>query len=689
MKNFAAKPFLIFALMAIFTSVAASVERYALVIGKNNGGDQRKVLKYAHRDAALYRDVLMELGGLDQKHTITLTEPSLELVEQAIFDISNRLQSADKKARKEFFFYYSGHSDELGLLLDQQRFNYKDLKKQLDAIKADVSVVVLDSCSSGNFTALKGGKRMAPFINPSSTSLKGKVFLASSSSNEFAQESDKIKGSFFTHNLVSAMRGAADHHPDGKITLNEAYQYAYSETLMQTESSLAGTQHPSYSIQLVGNGELVMTDINEASSQLTFNPDLDGLIYVRDSRQQLIAEVRKFSGKNLAIAVIPGKYLVGLSSNRHYSTANVQVAQNQKLELQSTHFTASSADYHQSKGQEDDSRPVDVVNVDFSLTPDLGTYQYEEERRSLHHFSLSLLYSRFEMLQGASISMGANIVDEYMQGAQLSMVGNMSKGDMEGAQFAHGINYVQHAAVGTQISGIANYAGEANHLYQFSGIANHLASGGRGAQVAAISNTSFGDLKGAQLAAISNITTAKVTGAQIALFNKAKEVRGAQLGIVNIADEVDGASIGVFNYIKKNGEIALGYRYDDLGFHSLYFRSGTNNFYTIFQGAHDSQFDSFGGGIGGKFSLGVVELGLEYTGLSLKPDYFHQTEAVTLSKMALLVNPYKTKYINFIAGVSYNHLTSRDDTALEAFNRYRENSSNAWIGYQLGLEWRF
>ena len=39
---------------------------------------------------------------------------------------------------------------------------------------------------------------------------EGVVFLTSSSANEDAHESDTLKGSFFTHYLVSGMLGAAD-----------------------------------------------------------------------------------------------------------------------------------------------------------------------------------------------------------------------------------------------------------------------------------------------------------------------------------------------------------------------------------------------------------------------------------------------------------------------------------------------
>ncbi|MGD8538948.1 MAG: hypothetical protein PVI66_09540 [Candidatus Aminicenantes bacterium] len=48
---------------------------------------------------------------------------------------------------------------------------------------------------------------------------------------------------------------------DGRVTLNEAYHFAFNETLAQTEKSLSGPQHPYYNIQMAGTGDVVMTDI--------------------------------------------------------------------------------------------------------------------------------------------------------------------------------------------------------------------------------------------------------------------------------------------------------------------------------------------------------------------------------------------------------------------------------------------
>jgi hypothetical protein len=119
---------------------------------------------------------------------------------------------------------------------------------------------VLDACRSGALTRTKGGRVMAPFPLPEERLLgDGVAFLTASSANEDAQESDELRGSFFTHALVSGLLGAADHDADGSIVLDEAYRYAYQATLRATSRTLSGAQHPSFRYDFRGQGEVVLT----------------------------------------------------------------------------------------------------------------------------------------------------------------------------------------------------------------------------------------------------------------------------------------------------------------------------------------------------------------------------------------------------------------------------------------------
>jgi uncharacterized caspase-like protein len=277
---------LVVVLLGIVDTAAGDVvRRYALVVGANHGSGDRPTLRFAVSDAERYASVLRELGGVDERDAIVLEQPSVGALEKAFETLRERTRAErgggnHVPRRTELLFYYSGHADERGLLLEDDRYSYRTLRDRMDAVPADVRIAVLDACASGAITRLKGGRRSPAFLADESSDMRGHAFLTSSSADEAAQESEGIGGSFFTHYLVSGLRGAADVSGEGKVTLNEAYQFAFHETLGRTAETRGGAQHPAYDIQLSGTGDVVMTDLRQASASLVLGLDLDGRFFV-------------------------------------------------------------------------------------------------------------------------------------------------------------------------------------------------------------------------------------------------------------------------------------------------------------------------------------------------------------------------------------------------------------------------
>ena len=150
---------------------------------------------------------------------------------------------------------------------------------------------------------MKGGRARPAFLVDQSAAMRGHAFLTSSAESEAAQESDRIRASYFTHFLVSGLRGAADLSGDGKVTLNEAYQFAFNETLGRTVDTKGGPQHPSYDISMSGTGDVVMTDVQQLSATLVLADDVDGRFFIRNASQELIAEVYKPLGRTVATSM--------------------------------------------------------------------------------------------------------------------------------------------------------------------------------------------------------------------------------------------------------------------------------------------------------------------------------------------------------------------------------------------------
>ncbi|MDR2049086.1 MAG: caspase family protein, partial [Treponema sp.] len=303
------------------------VRRFGVFIGSNNGGTGRTMLRYAVSDARTVSRVFAEMGGIGGGDNVLLVEPTVREIQGEITRLANRVNQVKNQYRRtEIVFYYSGHSDENGLLLNRDRYTYRELREAINGIPSDIRIVILDSCSSGAITRAKGGIKTQPFLIDDSVSAEGYAFLSSSSADEVSQESDSIASSYFTHSLVAGLRGAADSIGDGRVTLNEVYRFAYSETMSKTELSRYGTQHPSYDMQISGTGDVVLTDIREMSSSMLIDAELSGRISIRDSSDYLIAEITKTAGKAMELGLSPGLYRIVLQTGNAFYQGEITLA---------------------------------------------------------------------------------------------------------------------------------------------------------------------------------------------------------------------------------------------------------------------------------------------------------------------------------------------------------------------------
>jgi len=318
------------ALLALPASAAPApaattpLRRFALVIGSNNGGTVREQLRYAGHDAQTIAEVLRQLGGVSQVDLSLLSEPNLAEVERAFDTLSARVRSERKQGQRvELVVYYSGHADETGILIGPAHYAYERLRQRIREVPADVHIAIVDSCASGSFTRIKGGARMPPFLNDSSNQVSGFAFLSSSSADEDAQESDRIGASFFTYFFVAGLRGAADRNHDGRITLTEAYQFAYEQTLGRTQNTAHGPQHPAYDMHLSGTGDVVITDLRSTESALVLPAALRGRVTVVDRSGRVAVELTKDAGEPLSLALPNQTYSVHVDNDNGEFVATV------------------------------------------------------------------------------------------------------------------------------------------------------------------------------------------------------------------------------------------------------------------------------------------------------------------------------------------------------------------------------
>ena len=355
--------------------VAASstpLRRFALVISSNNGGTVRERLRYAGHDAETIADVLRQLGGVSQVDLDLLSEPDVRELDHAFDALSERVRTDRKRGQRiELVVYYSGHADESGILVNGTHYDYTKLRQRIRDVPADVHIAIVDSCASGSFTRIKGGARLPPFLRDSSNQVQGFAFLSSSSADEDAQESDKIGASFFTYFFVAGLRGAADRNHDGKITLSEAYQFAYEQTLGRTQNTAHGPQHPAYDMHLSGTGDVVITDLRSTESSLVLPSALRGRITVVDKSGRVAVELAKEAGEPLSLALPNETYSVHVQNSGGEFVATVVLDHAGDYAFEEGALRKVSPEQTVARGISDEDRP-----------PSRSHHKERHERRS-------------------------------------------------------------------------------------------------------------------------------------------------------------------------------------------------------------------------------------------------------------------------------------------------------------------
>lgn len=304
------------AVAVLLSSVAASAEskRLAIVVGNNAGNGSMPPLRYAESDAGKMARVLTELGDVGGDDVLLLQGRKVADLERAILDAKERVAMFKKspETRTVLIFYFSGHSDGEAIEMGPEKLPYGRLKSLLVGTGADLRVAIVDACKSGAGILQKGGKPAEGFSIKLTDTLvaSGDAFITSSAADESALESSEVMGSFFTHNFISGLRGAADASGDKLITLAEAYRYAFDHTVSATAMMAIGAQHPSYDYRLSGQGELVLSSLVKPSAVITLPEGADRSLITDLSRDQVVVEVPGGSAREIAIA--PGSYGVRL-----------------------------------------------------------------------------------------------------------------------------------------------------------------------------------------------------------------------------------------------------------------------------------------------------------------------------------------------------------------------------------------
>ena len=194
-----------------------------------------------------------EVGGFDE--VLALVNEAATSVRKAIARLFK-----EKSPDDLLLLYFSGHGvlDDQGHLYLAVKDTERDLLSgtaipanfitgEMDRSRSRRQVLVLDCCHSGAFA--RGSKGAVGASVGTASAFEGtgygRVVLTATDATQYAWEGDQVIGradnSVFTHYMIQGLQtGEADQDHDGRITLDELYDYVYAQVVAQTPKQTPG-----------------------------------------------------------------------------------------------------------------------------------------------------------------------------------------------------------------------------------------------------------------------------------------------------------------------------------------------------------------------------------------------------------------------------------------------------------------
>lgn len=334
------------------THARAEPIRILLAVGAPRGTSGDQPLLHPLDDAQAVRDVFTSIGGVPAVAALLVSDPTAASL-HASLDQAEALALGHSPQEVSFLFYFSGHGDREAIHLSGEAFPIRELQERIARLPAALRLVVIDACR----TKTDRTKGMTtepgfPIALSSSQIASGVAWLFASSDGDVAQESDEIGGALFSHFWTTGLRGAADSNGDGRVTLQESFDFAYAQTLLQSARSGAALQRPQERLELTEAGPVVLTALSTNRATLVLPADRDALYLVYGaSSRSLEAELYAQPDRATSVALPPGRYVVQRRVEAAGGVTDVMLAAGDRSSLDLAAFRPFSASALALKGE--------------------------------------------------------------------------------------------------------------------------------------------------------------------------------------------------------------------------------------------------------------------------------------------------------------------------------------------------
>ena len=321
---------------------SASPLVYAIIVGNNDGLGMLPQLSFADDDALRFYDLAVSLAPKENVALLTELDvdtwrriqrgggrppPFLPPTRARLLEVVKLFKQHIARARAarperpvHLYFFFSGHGERGYFFLKRKdgpladaAFTGTDLERSFSDSPATQNWLFIDACKSQSLFLAKG-KAEDDELGPDFSSLIDRLdravahapvgVLTSTLSDRPAGEARDIRGGYFSHVLISGLRGAADADSDGVVRYGELAAFVSFHT-----RRVAG-QQPWFRPPM-GKLDASVITVRGRRDLVEILPGLAGHLVVLDGEgRRIIMEVHKTAAQHTRLILAPGQYRV-------------------------------------------------------------------------------------------------------------------------------------------------------------------------------------------------------------------------------------------------------------------------------------------------------------------------------------------------------------------------------------------